>query len=118
VILIETPSVDAWDAKLFWKRYWGGWHTPRHWTLYTPETLTDLLRSHGFDIVGKKALLSPTFWLQSIHHWMLEQSSLRRFAQLSDITHIVPLAISSTLDAIQLVATGKTSNFRMVGRKP
>lgn len=117
VLLIETPSVDAWDPKLFWKRYWGGWHTPRHWTLYTPSTLSDLLRRSGFEIVEVKHILSPNFWLQSFHHWMSERPALQRVARYSDVTYFIPLCFSTALDAFQLAITGKTSNFRIVGKK-
>ncbi len=118
VLLVETPSVDAWDARLFWKRYWGGWHTPRHWTLYTPATLAALVEKHGFEIIETTPLLSPNFWLQSVHHWMTEKPALKRFAHLSDITYLAPLGLATMLDAFQLFVTGKTSNFRVVGRKP
>jgi SAM-dependent methyltransferase len=118
VLLIETPSVDALDADLFRERYWGGWHTPRHWTLYTPATLSELARRHGFESIETKHLLSPTFWLQSVHHWMLDRPALRRFAHFVDITHFVPLVIATSLDWLQLQVTGKTSNFRLVARKP
>jgi 2-polyprenyl-3-methyl-5-hydroxy-6-metoxy-1,4-benzoquinol methylase len=118
ILLIETPSVDAWDARLFYKRYWGGWHTPRHWTLYTPATLAQLVQRHGFALITIKHILSPTFWLQSVHHWMLEKRPLSRFARFSDITHLVPLGIATMLDWVQLICTRKTSNFRLIARKP
>ena len=118
ILMLETPSVDAWDARLFWKRHWGGWHTPRHWTLYTPATLTALLRRSGFEVVETKALLSPTFWLQSVHHWLLDRPRLRRLAPFFDITHIAPLCLTTGLDLFQLGLTGKTSNFRIVAMKP
>jgi 2-polyprenyl-3-methyl-5-hydroxy-6-metoxy-1,4-benzoquinol methylase len=118
ILMIETPSVDAWDAAWFRKRYWGGWHTPRHWTLYTPKTLGDLLRSSGFAVVETKHILSPNFWLQSLHHWMSEGGSLKRkLAPYFDVSHFLPLAAATAFDMLQLILRGRTSNFRMVGRK-
>ena len=38
-LIIETPCVDAWDAKLFRRRTWAGYHFPRHWTMFDPATL-------------------------------------------------------------------------------
>jgi predicted SAM-dependent methyltransferase len=119
VLMLETPSVDAWDARWFRERYWGGWHTPRHWTLYTPETLGHLVQSAGFEVIEIQHLLSPNFWLQSVHHWMSERGSvLRRLAPFFDVKHAIPLCAATALDMFQLAVTGKTSNFRLVGRKP
>jgi len=118
ILLVETPSVDAWDARLFWDRHWGGWHTPRHWTLYTPDTLSALAQGHGFELVEVKHILSPTFWLQSVNAWMIERPALRRFAGFFDIKNFVALTLATSLDYVQLWSTGKTSNFRLVARKP
>lgn len=119
VLIIETPSVDAWDAKMFWDRYWGGWHTPRHWTLYTAKTLGDLMVNSGLEIVETRHILSPNFWLQSLHHKLSEGSSLsKKIAPYFDVKSFVPLCVASAIDVVQLALTGKTSNFRMIGRRP
>jgi 2-polyprenyl-3-methyl-5-hydroxy-6-metoxy-1,4-benzoquinol methylase len=118
ILMLETPSVDAWDARWFRKRYWGGWHTPRHWTIYTPQTLSLLLQRSGFEVVEVQHILSPNFWLQSIHHWLSEQNKfLQRLAPFFDVKHVLPLAGATAFDILQLLATGKTSNFRIIGRK-
>lgn len=39
VLLIKTPNVDTLDARLFQRRYWGGLHCPRHFVLFTRESL-------------------------------------------------------------------------------
>lgn len=119
VLMMETPSVDAWDAKLFRKRHWGGWHTPRHWVLYTPETLKRLADEAGFETVEVTHLLSPNFWLQSLHHKLSEGGALsRRLAKLFDVSNPVALPIATLIDVVQIRLTGKTSNFRLVARKP
>jgi hypothetical protein len=117
--MIETPSVKAWDAKWFQRRYWGGWHTPRHWTLYTPHSLGVLLERNGFEVAEVGHILSPNFWLQSVHHWMSERGSvLRWMAPFFDVKHVLPLCAASAFDLLQLKLCGTTSNFRMIGRKP
>jgi 2-polyprenyl-3-methyl-5-hydroxy-6-metoxy-1,4-benzoquinol methylase len=119
LLVLETPSVDAWDAEWFRRRYWGGWHTPRHWTLYTPKTLGALLESAGFEIAEVKHILSPNFWLQSIHHWMSERGSMmRQMAPFLDVKHLIPLCAATAFDLFQLTFRGTTSNFRMIGKKP
>jgi SAM-dependent methyltransferase len=43
VIVIETPNTDSMDARLFHARYWGGYHIPRHLTLFDSVNLKTLL---------------------------------------------------------------------------
>lgn len=114
---IETPSTEGWDAKLFAGRYWGGWHTPRHWHLYDEKSLRALLTRHGFEVVETSYLLSPNFWLQSVHHY-LDERGWHKLADWFDVSHFIPLAFFSAVDVLQKMVRGKTSNFRMVARKP
>ena len=118
VFVVETPCVDAWDAKLFRGRYWGGWHTPRHWVLYDQDTLAALMRRHGFEVIETTYLLSPNFWLQSLHHAISERWRMPRFAKLFDVKVLPMLALASAIDVGQKLLAGRTSNFRMVGRRP
>lgn len=41
--VIKTPNVDSLDARLFRKKYWGGYHCPRHWTLFTRESFSAMI---------------------------------------------------------------------------
>ena len=117
-IFIETPSTNSWDYNLFKKRYWGGWHTPRHWVLYDEKSLQYLLEAKGFEVVETNYLLSPNFWLQSMHHLIDEKLGWKKVADYFDVAHFMPLCIASGIDVIQRAVTKKTSNFRMIGRKP
>lgn len=118
VLIIETPSIEGWDAKLFQKRYWGGWHTPRHWNLYDQHTLEFLLKKHGFEIVETTYLLSPNFWLQSLHHLIVDRLAMPRLARFFDVSFLPALVIATGVDYIQKSLHNRTSNFRIVGRKP
>ncbi len=115
--IIETPSLDGWDAKLFGRKYWGGWHTPRHWTLYSEETLSYLFQKVGFHSVAVEYILSPTFWLQSVHHYIEDKWKIKPLASLFDNSILPTLFIASFIDYVQLRSRGKTSNFRMIGQK-
>jgi len=70
VFAIETPNLDSLDAGLFGGTYWGGYHIPRHWHLFTPETLGRLLRDHGLDVLGVRFQTGHSFWMYSLHHWL------------------------------------------------
>jgi len=43
IFAIETPNIDSFDARLFKRTFWGGYHVPRHWNLFSPESLRRLL---------------------------------------------------------------------------
>jgi len=115
-IFIETPSTDAWDCKLFFKRYWGGWHFPRHWHLFSPQTLRILLEQTGFRIVKNKFLLSPNFWAQSVHHLLVDRGIPQKMAIFFDCKNPLIMSLFSFIDVIQ-VMSGSSSNMRVVARR-
>ena len=39
LLALETPNLDSWDARLFCARWWGGYHFPRHWVLFDPQSI-------------------------------------------------------------------------------
>lgn len=50
VLYLAVPMCDSWDAQLF-QTYWTGWEAPRHFALYTRQTLPAMLQSEGFQII-------------------------------------------------------------------
>jgi 2-polyprenyl-3-methyl-5-hydroxy-6-metoxy-1,4-benzoquinol methylase len=42
LILIKTPNVETLDCRIFRHRNWGGFHCPRHFVLFTRESLIEL----------------------------------------------------------------------------
>ena len=110
--------MEAWDARIFGRRYWGGWHFPRHWTLYSPPSLRRCLSEAGFEVAETVPLLSPTFWAQSFHHKLSETRGLPWLAPVFDCKNFFAMALFSTVDMIQKSTAGTTSNMRMVARKP
>ncbi len=77
IYVVETPNLDCIGARVFRRRYWGGYHFPRHWTFYTPETLSDTLRQVGFDILDIRFHPNPVFWVWTVHHWLKENKAPR-----------------------------------------
>ncbi|MDH3604372.1 MAG: class I SAM-dependent methyltransferase [Candidatus Tectomicrobia bacterium] len=68
IFLVETPNLDCVGARLFRRRYWGGYHFPRHWTFYTPETLTEALHQAGLKVLEIQFYPNPVFWVWTMHH--------------------------------------------------
>jgi 2-polyprenyl-3-methyl-5-hydroxy-6-metoxy-1,4-benzoquinol methylase len=68
VLAMETPNLDSWDARRWASGIWGGYHIPRHWHLFTPETLLKLARNSGLEPVALTFKTGHAFWLWSLHH--------------------------------------------------
>ncbi len=117
-LIIETPNSDSWDAKIFKKHYWGGYHFPRHWTIFDCQTLREAAGKAGFVFVRRKYMLSPSFWVQSIHHLLKDNNA--PFWMYKPFTHKNPLVMSLAvlLDCIQMSLVGKTSNLQIIFKKP
>lgn len=117
VVLIETPDVDGLDARFFRRRYWGGFHFPRHLVLFNARSLTTLLESHGYEVVQVEHLVSAAFWNQSMHHWLSERRLGKRVAGFFSIRNPLTLGAATVLDLV-IGKIRPTSNVRVVGRRP
>ncbi|HET8892679.1 MAG TPA: class I SAM-dependent methyltransferase [Gaiellaceae bacterium] len=114
-LLVETPSLEGLDARAFRRRHWGGYHFPRHWTLFDARTLAAAVRRHGYDVVEVAYLPSPAFWCQSVHHTWLERGLARYAAGFWTINNPIPLAAFTLLD-LALGRFRPTSTMRLAAR--
>jgi SAM-dependent methyltransferase len=117
ILIVETPSTNAWDFQIFKKKYWGGYHTPRHWNLFNETSLSFILKNNNFQIVKINNLLSPNFWLQSIHHLIKYKYRLTKIAEYFDVKNIFFLSIFSLIDYVQIKLFNKSSNLRVIAKK-
>lgn len=117
--IFETPNTASWDHWLFPRRYWGGYHIPRHFFLFNKRSLPRLLRACGFQVRQVRSLASPMFWIHSFHHVTVEKGFPRFVRWLFDQypPRGVALALFTVLDTIGK-AFGITSNMRVVAVKP
>lgn len=118
VLILETPNLDSWDCKLFHNRYWGGWHAPRHWNLFTASSLARLARAAEFEIASIEYILNPFAWIHSVQYVVQEKTGSDKIAKWFDVNNFLLLCIFSMIDTIQIALTGKSSNLRLVVRKP
>jgi 2-polyprenyl-3-methyl-5-hydroxy-6-metoxy-1,4-benzoquinol methylase len=65
-ILVHTPNFDALDARLFRNRSWAGYHTPRHFVLFTRESMERLSRECGLRTARFGYTQGAPFWSVSI----------------------------------------------------
>ena len=65
-ILVKTPNHDSLDARLFRHRSWGGYHCPRHWVIFTPESFARAAGAAGLDVERTQLTQGAPFWAVSI----------------------------------------------------
>jgi SAM-dependent methyltransferase len=119
VLAVETPNIDAWDAHLFKERWWGGYHIPRHWTLYDRDSLSRLFQEAGLEVVYTAYQTGHSFWMYSLHHLVKYKWRSPRLARWFDPTRGLPMLIAFTgFDIVRRTFGARTSAMLLVGRKP
>lgn len=117
ILVVETPNVRSLDARVFKKRYWGGYHFPRHWNLFSRQTLIQLGERIGYEAVAAETFVCAVFWIYSIHHYFKDKGYPKLvsdfFWPLSNPALLVP---ATALDML-LAPFGLTSNLRIIFKK-
>ena len=116
-LYVETPSTDGLDARAFRRRYWGGYHFPRHFVLFNEATLRRLFSDAGLEAIEVTYLASPAFWIQCFHHALFDRGWFTS-ARFFTIRNPVLLAAATAMDLITMLMGRPTSNIRIIGRKP
>ena len=117
-LIVETPNVDAWDSRLFHRRYWGGYHFPRHWTLYDARTLAEAGRAAGLEVEEVRYMLSPCFWIQAVHHLLKDRGWPPWIYERVNHLNLPVMCAATLVDLLQVLLRRTTSNMRLVLRKP
>ena len=68
-LVIEVPNFDSVSRKKYGK-YWSGWHTPRHISLFSPSNISSLLEKTGWKAkkIYTHGTLNPylLFWMSEM----------------------------------------------------
>ncbi len=126
VLLTETPNLDCVGARMFRRRYWGGYHFPRHWTFYTPETLTDALTQVGLEVVDVRFYPNPVFWVWTMHH-LLRDKGFPRFiwSQFPAVDifknsfgNVIRLGVFTVIERVlSLLSRGRMGSMLVIARR-
>lgn len=115
VLALETPNAESIDAKWFRRHYWGGYHFPRHWHVFTPDSIKLLLEQNGFRVRLISYQPGHSFWLFSVHHWLKYQHHMPRLAAwLHPLKNVPALAIVVAIDLIRARLGFKTSAMLVI----
>ncbi len=106
VLILRTPSLDSWDARVFGP-YWAGLDSPRHLAVFSRQTATRALAAAGFELLrfhtGSGSyfvgLLSLRFWAEAtIANPRLRKLLLQAFGNpAARLALALPLALTDAL---------------------
>ncbi len=95
-IVLKTPNYDSLDARLFRTSYWGGLHCPRHWVLFTPESLTEAVERAGLRVVEISLTQGAPFWTWSIANLLARRGLIKLSADAPVYRHpLVPFLMAA-----------------------
>ena len=113
-LVIETPIYAGWILRFFPKDYWGGWHAPRHFSIFSEGTLEQVLAMNGWQIYSKKYIPSPYQWIESLRPVFRNIGFSEKFLKLNNSLLVT---FFYTLDLVSLLLGRKTSNIQIIATK-
>jgi len=110
-VLIETPNLGGLDFRLFHERYWGAYHIPRHFHLFSRATLAAAVDRAGLRVV-RRGFLPGGFFIVSLRSALGLDSVARsgRFGEFLNMRNLPVVAFFAALDMLAIVAGRQTSN--------
>ena len=119
IVIIDTPNRGGLDYHLWKDRYWGGYHLPRHFHLFTLPSLTQMMKDAGYHIYDQGYLPSLGFWVMSLRN-KLGLNSVKRGDSFWEFLYFknIPLSASFILfDWIRIKLGFQSSNQFIIGQK-
>jgi cation diffusion facilitator CzcD-associated flavoprotein CzcO/SAM-dependent methyltransferase len=116
-LVIVTDNVGSIDFRLFSKRYWGGYHFPRHWNLFTREALERLAIRAGLETERIETIVSPVNWVYSIHNWLVGRGAPQWLINRFTLKSPISLGVFTMVDTV-LQRLGRGALLNAFFRKP
>ncbi|MGA1791255.1 MAG: class I SAM-dependent methyltransferase [bacterium] len=116
---IETPDIDCISRRLFSKKYWGGYHFPRHLQLFSKKNLRYYLEKGGVEIVKQYSILAPSFWIITFRN-ILGLNSYERSKSIFEFLNfknVIVLGTFTIMDFLLLVLGLPTATQRIIAVK-
>ena len=119
IFAVETPNLDSIDVRWFKKMFWGGYHFPRHWNLFTLQTIKKLLNDNGLDIISIRYQTGHSFWMWSMHHLLryAYHSPLWLSRSFNPMKGLLFLSVFTAFDKLRAALGFKTSSMLILARK-
>lgn len=118
LVVFETPTSDCLDFRLFRRRYWGGYHFPRHFNLFCERSLRALGEREGLEWVETGYRPQPIHWVWTAHHALRERGWPAAIHERFHIRNAPLMACCTGLELAAGLVSGRMSNLRLVMRRP
>ena len=116
ILVLETPNPRGLDYNIFKKSWWAHYHFPRHWHLFTPESLGKILVESGYVDIQSSSLLAPAAWIVSLHNFFLAKNYPKPIVDFFYFQNPLLLGIFVVFDLICKTLGMQTSNQRVTAR--
>jgi len=117
-VVFETPTTESLDFRLFRRRYWGGYHVPRHFHLWSEASLRRLCADAGLEWVETSYRPQPIHWAWTMHHYLREHGWPAAIYGQFHIQNAPVMAAFTLVELAAGMATRRMSNMRLVARRP
>jgi len=118
VFIVETPNLAGLDYALFRGRWWGHYHFPRHWNLFSSGSLKRMLEDRGFEITRSESLISTSSWIISSHNYLKDRGYPLFVRRFFNYQNPLLLGLAVVIDTLRMKLGRETSNQRVIGRRP
>ena len=118
VFVVETPNLGGLDHRWFQGRWWGHYHFPRHWNLFSTASLHRMLEGAGFQIARSEYLISTSSWTISLHNYLLDRGWPAPIVSFFHYQNPLLLGLFVLLDSLRARLGFETSNQRVIAKKP
>lgn len=116
-LVIVTDNTRTLDFRLAGRRYWGGYHFPRHWNLFSRRSIGLLAQRAGLDVERVTTQVSPVNWTYSVRNALQDRGVSGSALELFSLTSAPAMAAFTLLDLLFL-ATGNGALLQAHLRRP
>jgi SAM-dependent methyltransferase len=116
-VVIVTDNSEALSFALFKRRYWGGYHFPRHWNLFNPGAIRSLAAHAGLETQSLRTLVTPVNWVYSVRNALVDWGAPSWLYERFSLASPVSLAAFTIFDGLQQLA-GRGGLLEAVLRRP
>ncbi len=116
-LVIVTDNTGSPDFRVFRRRHWGGYHFPRHFSLFNDRSVRRLAARTGFDVVGVETIVSPVNWVYSIRNLLDDYGAPEWLVAQFTLSSPASLGVFTVVDAAFTLA-GRGALIRAELRRP
>ena len=100
-VVLVTDNTDTLDFNWFKARHWGGYHFPRHWHLFSPQTIRRLAQAAQLEVVELQTIVSPVNWVYSLRNTLVDWQAPQWLINQFSLSTPLSLAAFTLFDMVQ-----------------